>query len=191
MPTYPSKAFSAARDAEQLIAAIARDRDPAAFADLFQIYAPKLKGYLVRRRVPDAIAEELAQDALLTVWRKADRFDSEYGNASTWIFTIVRNILVDDFRHRRCSEDRHMPAGGQDPATPEQHLDAAQGVECVRQAIDALPANQASVLRMAFFEDRTHSEIAATLNLPVGTVKGRIRLAASKLRTLLGDYHST
>lgn len=172
----------------QALIAIARDRDKAAFAELFQTYAPKLKGYLLHRRVSEAVAEELAQDALLTVWRKADRFNPEVASASAWIFTIARNVWIDDHRRNRRPEPTDILAWSEGPATPEQDLNAAQDVRRVGDAIASLLLAQASVLHLAFFEERTHSDIAAHLSLPVGTVKGRIRLSATKLRALLGDH---
>ncbi|WP_293376678.1 sigma-70 family RNA polymerase sigma factor [Phenylobacterium sp.] len=172
-------------DAAIWIVAIARDADRASFGALFTIFAPKVKGYLVRRGVIPQTAEELTQDVFLAVWRKADQFDPLRASASAWIYTIARNMSVDALRRERQPADVRVDEPGNGQVTPEEEFRAAQGNDRLRAAIDNLPEDQAYVLRLAFFDDLTHAEIAELLGLPLGTVKSRIRLATAHLRSAL------
>ena len=169
--------------------AIARHQDRAAFAGLFQHFAPRVKGYMRRLGTDDRRAEDLAQEVMLTVWRRAALYDGTQGTVSTWIFTIARNKRIDHLRRERRPEiDPHDPALVQDDAPQAEHLVAqSQSVRRLREAIDALPAEQSEVLRKNFFEDKAHSVIAEELALPLGTVKSRVRLALTKLRQTLQD----
>jgi RNA polymerase sigma-70 factor (ECF subfamily) len=172
-----------------LIEAIAADRDREAFAMLFRHYAPRLKAFGLRQGSSVAASEELAQEAMLTVWRKADTFDRRLATASTWVFTIVRNKRIDMFRRERRPEveldDRYDAPS--DEAGPDDTLVAVRASELVRQAMQSLPAEQRQVLHKAFFEDKSHSVIADELKLPLGTVKSRIRLALGRLRAQLPE----
>ena len=133
-------------------------------------------------------AEELAQETLLTVWRKAGAFDRAKAAPSTWIFTIARNLRIDAARRARRVEPADDPSDAADaePA-PDEALVAAQSETRVRQALLSLPTEQAEVVRLSFFSDKPHSEIAEELALPLGTVKSRLRLAMRRLRDLLAD----
>jgi RNA polymerase sigma-70 factor (ECF subfamily) len=167
-----------------LVQAVGTRRDRAAFAELYRHFAPRLKGFGLRRGVDNAAAEELAQETMLTVWRKADTFDPAKATVSTWIFTIVRNKRIDLFRREgypeiELDEVEETSAKGD---SPEQAMSSAQSQEAVRSAIKKLPAEQLKIIQMAFFEDKSHSVIANELKLPLGTVKSRIRLALSRLR---------
>jgi RNA polymerase sigma-70 factor (ECF subfamily) len=176
--------------ADDLIRAIARDRDRDAFVALFQTYASKLKSYLMRQGEPAAQAEELAQEAMVLVWRKAALFDPSRATASTWIFRIARNLRIDALRRdHRLEAYKPDPSEAPDPpVTPEGVQLARQRDERVRDALSGLAPDQVEVLRLSFFQDRPHAEIAQALNLPLGTVKSRIRRAVQQLRTVLeGD----
>jgi len=172
-----------------LLVSLAATRDKQIFAQLFEYYAPRVKAYLMRRGTDRATAEELAQEALLLVWRRADSFDPEKASAATWIYTIVRNLRIDALRKvRRPEFDVDDPAFVPDP--PQRPDDAMQGDQLekrVREALNELPEEQATVVRLSFFEDKPHGEIAAQLSLPLGTVKSRLRLAMRRLQPLLGD----
>jgi RNA polymerase sigma-70 factor (ECF subfamily) len=158
---------------------IARWQDRAAFARLFQRFAPKVKAYFLRMGLAEESAEELAQETLLSVWRHAGAFDPARANASSWIFTIARNLRIDLMRRER-------RAARQSTWTePSEHEIGPHGLAQVHGAVRALPREQAEVVRMAYFEDRTHVEIAESLGVPIGTVKSRIRLAAERLRASL------
>ena len=180
--------FSAAETAA-LVEAIAAERSKSAFASLFEYYAPRLKGYLRRLSADDVLAEELVQDVMLTVWRKANQFDRRKSAVSTWLFTIARNRWIDTMRRDRSGElDPHDPMLlPDDPEPPDESIDAARRAERVREALDALPEEQVELIRMAFYSGISHSAIAEQTGLPLGTVKSRLRLAFSKLRTRLED----
>jgi RNA polymerase sigma factor (sigma-70 family) len=167
-----------------LVAAVAERQDRAAFARLFGHFAPRLKAYIRRLGTEDARAEELAQEVMLIVWRRAALYDPAQASVSTWIFTIARNRRIDDLRRERRPEiDPEDPALLRDPA-PDAYVVTERG-EMGRRlsaAVALLPEEQAVVLRKNFFEDKAHGEIASELALPLGTVKSRLRLALGKLR---------
>ncbi|MCG8511136.1 MAG: sigma-70 family RNA polymerase sigma factor [Rhodospirillales bacterium] len=172
-----------------LIERIAQSRDKAAFAELFQHYAPRIKAYLIGLGADAHQAEELAQEAMLAVWRKAAQYDARKASAGTWIFTIARNLRIDALRKEKRPEfDPHDPALM--PAEKQGMDDAVehnQQSRRIREVMDQLPDDQASVIRMSFFQEKAHSEIAAELGLPLGTVKSRIRLAMGRFREEMGE----
>jgi len=172
-----------------LIEAIAKRKDKTAFASLFGYYAPRLKSYLRRLRVEDRQAEDLAQDVMLTVWRKADLFDPEKASVGTWIFTIARNRFIDAKRREKRPElDPDDPA--LQPETPrgaDAEVAASEIGIRVRAALSTLPPDQAQVVALSFLEALPHSEIATRLSIPLGTVKSRLRLAFARLRSALED----
>lgn len=171
-----------------LLKGLGVNRDREVFARLFAYYAPRIKAYLMRQGVEAVAAEELAQEAMLTVWQKAALFDAAKASASTWIFTIVRNLKIDALRKHRAAFDPNDPYFVPDPVPPpDREHDAAQTQDRLRAAMDGLPGEQATVVRLAFFEDKPHSEIADELALPLGTVKSRLRLALRRLASLLGS----
>lgn len=172
-----------------LVEAIATQRDREAFARLFKHFAPRLKGFGLRRGTDAASSEELAQETMLTVWRKADTFDPSRATVSTWIFTIVRNKRIDLFRregHPEADLDEAAEKAYEGPGADDE-FDRVQSSEALREAMRVLPVEQLVVLQKAFFEDKSHSVIAAELGLPLGTVKSRIRLALTRLRGALPE----
>ena len=176
-----------ASDPIRLILAIAESADRAAFAALFNQFAPRVKSYLLRLGANAAAAEELAQETMLAVWRKAALFDPARAGASTWIFTIARNLRIDAIRRERA------PPAAEDPTDfePQPPADAvvvsAEREERVRLALKSLPAEQVQIVELSFFSDEPHSVIAERLDLPLGTVKSRLRLAMGRMRGLLED----
>lgn len=166
--------------------AVARRRDREAFARLFDHFAPRIKSYLMRAGLPADRAEDLAQEVMLTVWRRANTFDPRKSTAATWIFTIARNRRIDLLR-RREPESVELEEG--EGEAEEEFLagmeasDARLMRERLERAIEALPPEQAEVLRRFFVEGKAHSEIADELGLPLGTVKSRLRLAMARLRS--------
>ena len=173
-------------DFSGLIMAIAQHGDREAFASLFNHFAPRVKGYLTRLGTTPEAAEELAQETLLTVWRRAAAFDPARAAASTWIFAIARNLRIDLARRERRPLPGEQPAPEETPR-PDAELEAAQDERRVAAALAALPAEQAQAVRLAFFSDKPHAQIALDLSLPLGTVKSRIRLAMARLRILLEE----
>jgi RNA polymerase sigma-70 factor (ECF subfamily) len=181
------------RDPDALIAAVqavAQHQDRAAFARLFAHFAPRVKAYLVRLGADAASAEDLMQEIMLTVWRRADSYDPAQAAVSTWIFTIARNRRIDALRRARGPQGVvNDPALQPDPpAGADQAIEAGEWQERLRGAIGDLPPEQSEMLRLAYFDDQSHSDIAARLKLPLGTVKSRLRLAIGRLRAKLGDH---
>ena len=180
---------TARQELSSLIERIAQSRDKAAFAELFQYYAPRIKAYLIGLGANAHQAEELAQEAMLAVWRKAAQYDSRKASAGTWIFTIARNLRIDALRKEKRPEfDPHdpalMPAAEQGMDDTVEHNQQSRRIQ---EVMDQLPEDQAVVIRMSFFQEKAHSEIAAELGLPLGTVKSRIRLAMGRFREEMGE----
>ena len=178
-----------APDWDALMVAVAQQRDRAAFMRLFDHFAPRVKGYLIRIGADPTVAEDVAQDVMLTLWRRADRYDPRQARVSTWIFAIARNRRIDVLRRtRKFDEELDDPSLAPPAPTPaDETVSAAQWAEQVRAAIAELPAEQAELVRLAFFDDLSHSEIAAERDLPLGTVKSRLRLALARMRRRLDD----
>jgi RNA polymerase sigma-70 factor (ECF subfamily) len=164
---------------------IARHGDKVAFAELFSFYAPRIKGLFMRGGLAAGQAEELAQETMLMVWRKAALFDSARASASTWIFTIARHLRIDAIRRERYPAQYLLEDADPEPS-PSDGLLKAESEARIRTAIRSLSPDQMAVIHH-YFDDKPHSEIARTLDLPLGTVKSRLRLAMRRLRGLLGD----
>jgi len=193
-PTPPRRApvsapgpEDAERPAAAQILAIAERGDRSAFTLLFVRFAPKVKAFLIRRGA--AAPEELAQEVMLSVWRKAAYFDPARGTGEAWIFAIARNALIDSLRRQRGLPLVEMDpvAGASEPTRGDVELEAAQDARRVRAAVRALSPEQIEVVKLSFFDDRPHPEIAERLGLPLGTVKSRLRLAMKRLRSLLDE----
>lgn len=172
-----------------LLSALKAVRDEAVFAELFRHYAPRLKSYMRKLGAPEDVAEELAQEAMASVWRKAHLFDAEKAGAGTWIFSIARNLRIDAFRRQRRPEvDFDDPALVPDePEAPDALIDQGRQAVAVRAALAALPHEQARIVHLSFYEDKPHAEIATELGIPLGTVKSRMRLAFQRFRKALGE----
>jgi RNA polymerase sigma-70 factor (ECF subfamily) len=137
--------------------------------------------------LPAAQAEELAQETMLTAWRRAAQFDPASGGAAAWIFTIARNLRVDVARRDRLVPWLEVMADEPPPPAADATIESLQHGERVRAALASLPPEQAEVVRLSFFDDRPHAEIERALGIPLGTVKSRLRLAMTRLRALLDD----
>ena len=167
------------------LVAVGRRRDREAFAALFRFFAPRLKRYFLRIGCPARQAEDLVQETMMRVWDRADRYDPGRAQASTWIFTVARNLRLDSLRGERRPEPESEallsalpgPSDGADLM-----LESHRREERVRAALAALPEDQLEILQLSFFEDVAHSDIAQRLGLPLGTVKSRIRRALQRLR---------
>ena len=179
---------------ERDVQAVAAYGDRAAFARIFAFYGPRVKAYLRRLGAEDAVAEDLTQDVMLTIWRRAGQFDRSRAALGTWVYTIARNKRIDALRRERRPEyDPEDPAlvGEVDPAPRgDEVAEAEQARRAVMAAVEQLPVEQAQLLRIFYFEEKPHSQIADELGLPLGTVKSRLRLALAKLRLLLNGLNS-
>jgi RNA polymerase sigma-70 factor (ECF subfamily) len=175
--------------AEALIARIVASQDRSAFKALFLAFAPRIKTYLMLRGAPADRAEDLAQETLLIVWRRAAHFDPGRAHLGAWLFTIARNLRIDALRREASATAYalrlHQPPT--DEATPHTASEAAQTQAQLREAVDRLPLEQKEIVRLSFYEDKRQADIAAQLGLPLGTVKSRLRLALVRLRGLVGE----
>ena len=174
---------------DELLMRVGRDRDRSAFAELFSYFAPRLKSFLLRLGTDMSTAEELAQEAMIMVWRRAETYDPAQAGASTWIFTIARNKRIDRLRRDgRPLPDMLDPAMMPDqPETGDQAVSRHEEEEKLRSALKKLPEEQAKMIFAAYYEEKSHREIAEESGLPLGTVKSRIRLALSRMRTGLNE----
>jgi len=167
------------------------DGDREAFQRLFEHFAPRVKGLMLKTGASSDDAEEIAQETLLAVWRKAAQFDPVSAGAAAWIYTIARNLRIDAARRavRKGSVDHDAELEYLvDPAEPADDV-MARNEEAgrVARALSSLSEEQSMAIRLSFIEDRPHPEIAGALGIPLGTVKSRIRLAMNRLRALLDE----
>jgi RNA polymerase sigma-70 factor (ECF subfamily) len=176
---------------EDLIPQMARG-DAQAFELLYDRHGTAAYSLAYRMVGTRGLAEDVAQEAFLSIWRSGARYDRARGSVRTWILGIVHHRAIDALRRatvhdRRRAEDE--TAGERLEATERTDVEAARREETVtvRAAIDTLPADQRQVIELAYFGGFTHTEIAGMLELPVGTVKGRMRLGLEKLRAALAQ----
>ena len=175
----------------EMIGRVASQGDREAFKSLFEHFAPRIKGFMLKAGCSADQAEEIAQETLIAVWRKAGQFDPTTTGVAAWIFTIARNLRIDAVR-RAARGGRSGPeaelADAADPAdAADIVISRAEDASRVKAAIERLSAEQSSVIRLSFIEERPHPEIANMLGIPLGTVKSRIRLAMNRLRDLLDE----
>ena len=167
-----------------LAARVATERDRSAFAELYDHFAPRILGYLLRLGLDRGAAEELTQEVMVVLWQKAALFDSAKSSLSTWLFRVARNRRIDVQRRDRSGlidpDDPFFHPEASEPA--DKTVDETRRDERIRSAMADLPEDQRSLVKLAFFNGLSHSEIAAQTNLPLGTVKSRIRLAFARLR---------
>jgi RNA polymerase sigma-70 factor (ECF subfamily) len=176
---------SSARQSDEVLLARVAGGDREAFALVFGAYAPKVKSYLIRLGARGASAEDLMQDAMLSVWRRAASYDGAKAKASTWIFVIARNAWIDRLRRERVElAYREVTPVSEESAeeAPDDAVIRTETEDRINAALDTLSPEQRQAVQLAFFEDRPHSEVAERLALPLGTVKSRLRLALIKLR---------
>lgn len=175
-----------ANELNELLLMVAQDRDKQAFAELFKLTSSRLKAFAMQCGASSADAEELLQECMLTVWRKAHTFKPESGSAITWLYTIVRNKRIDmarKGRHETVQSDDLWSEEG----TAYLEDDVSSELEGVyaRNLLKTLPEVQKQVVFKVYFEGKSHSEIAADLDLPLGTIKSRLRLAMKKLDNIV------
>ncbi|MBX9946245.1 MAG: sigma-70 family RNA polymerase sigma factor [Reyranella sp.] len=176
-----------ADEAADLIEVIAARQDRAAFASLFRHFAPRIKAFIMRGGADAESAQEVSQEALIMVWRKAASFDRSRASAATWIYTIARNKRIDLLRRnaRPIDTEDWLTVFAPEEETADKSILAGQTYTRVKELLGGLSADQLVVIQKAFFEDKTHTVIAEELSLPLGTVKSRIRLALGRLREAL------
>ena len=174
---------------DRLLVRVGSNRDRSAFKKLYEHFAPRLKSFLLRIGSDMSAAEEICQESMIMVWRRAETFNPDSAGASTWIFTIARNKRIDKLRKdNRPLPDLNDPSFFQIPV--DKSDDILQRVEeekKITNALKNLPPEQAKLILSAYYEEKSHRKIADETNLPLGTVKSRIRLAINRLRTQLEE----
>nr|AFT64076.1 FecI-like sigma-24 [gamma proteobacterium D250]AFT64157.1 FecI-like sigma-24 [gamma proteobacterium D250]AFT64199.1 FecI-like sigma-24 [gamma proteobacterium D250] len=181
------------QDWTALLTRVGKQRDRQAFEQLFRHFAPLIKGFHNNhstQAINAETADELVQETLFKVWRKAPSFDANKASASTWIFTIMRNTRIDMLRRNGRQQNTDIiEAIDIWDETPEHQpmifLQRRRNEKEVAECLHSLPAEQSHVLEKAYMEGKFHSEISRELNLPLGTVKSRVRLALKKLQAKL------
>ena len=168
---------------------VASEQDKNAFGSLYRLFAPKIKSYMMRNGADSAWADDLAQETMVQIWRKARQYDPGKAAPAAWIYRVARNLQIDRLRRRKLHEveftdeaeraDESLTGHDRSMETPD--------AEKLRELVDTLPPDQMEVVRLSFFEGLTHSEIGHRLSIPLGTVKSRLRLAFGKLRTAMGE----
>ena len=161
------QALSSHQELGELVRAVASTRDRAAFAQLFDHFGPRLHAYLTRLGSDAGTADEILQDVMTTLWTKAHLFDPSKSSIATWLYRMEAPETA--------AEDEGI----------DRRIDMQFREERIKESLVSLPEEQLTLIRMAFFDDLSHSEIAEKTGLPLGTVKSRIRLAFGKLRRQL------
>ena len=167
------------------MSAVSVQRDRASFMRIYDHFAPRLQRYLHSLGVAESMADELVQEALLTLWRKASLFDPTRANLSTWLYRVARNLYIDHVRKQphwlpfQEGLDRlDLAESDRRDSQPESSFDQ----DLLKQAIDRLPPVQAKLVRMCYLESKSHSEISRELDMPLGSVKSSLRRSFAKLQ---------
>jgi RNA polymerase sigma-70 factor (ECF subfamily) len=173
--------------------AVAQSRDKQAFTYLFNFFAPKILR-IARGKLPsEAQANEVVQETMSNVWRKAHLFNADKGAATTWVYTVMRNVTFDMLRKMKGNKEDNLsddiwPVAESvihEDDTYEDHL----AKDNLLSVIDTLPEAQRAVVKGYYFMEMSQEQLAAQLNLPLGTIKSRLRLALVKLKVQLGENH--
>lgn len=177
-----------------LLQRVGKQRDESAFANLFDHFAPLIKGFCqshASKVLHGEMADELVQEVMFKVWQKAPSFDATKAAASTWIYTVMRNCRIDMIRRysRHANQVDILEADDiwddSEDHQPYIFLQQSRNKDIVHQYLDTLPTEQATVLTKVYMEGKSHSEISVELDLPLGTVKSRVRLGFKKLQSAL------
>lgn len=179
---------STSPDWGNLLLRVAQHTDRAAFRQLYEHFAPRIKAYAINQGFSQ-YAEVLVQETMINVWRNADKYSPELAAVSTWIFTIARNQRIDMLRklNRTKAEVVIETEELWQIPTEDTTIFSIQNLSSekfVQQSISTLPEEQMIALRKVYYEGKTHEEVAEELQIPLGTVKGRVRLSLQKLRVM-------
>ena len=168
----------------EALAKVAESQDISSFKKIFDYFSPRLKSFLMRSGADEAIAEEITQETMTIIWTKADYYDPKVASPSTWIYTIARNKKIDILRKSRKAilEDIDTAILPPVESKADENIEHDQKFEMIAQYLDDLPEDQLNLLKMNFFEEKSHGEISEITKIPLGTVKSRIRLALEKIR---------
>ena len=167
------------KKAVDLVKRIAKDRDETAFSEIFDYIAPKINAYYIKHNLSSELAEELTQEVLSTIWIKAELFNSEKSKFITWSFTIARNKKIDFYRknQKKMSNEDVRDFLYENDKSNDYEIEST-----INKITEDLDQNQKKLIKMSFFEQKSHKIIAAELEIPLGTVKSRIRATLSKMQ---------
>ena len=167
------------KKAVDLLKRIAKDRDETAFSEIFDYIAPKINAYYIKHNLSSELAEELTQEVLSTIWIKAELFNSEKSKFITWSFTIARNKKIDFYRknQKNVSNEDVRDFLYENDKSNDYEIEST-----INKITEELDQNQKKLIKMSFFEQKSHKIIAAELEIPLGTVKSRIRATLSKMQ---------
>ena len=167
------------KKAVDLVKRIAKDRDETAFSEIFDYIAPKINAYYLKHNLSSELAEELTQEVLSTIWIKAELFNSEKSKFITWSFTIARNKKIDFYRknQKKVSNEDVRDFLYKNDKSNDYEIEST-----INKITEDLDQNQKKLIKMSFFEQKSHKNIAAELEIPLGTVKSRIRATISKMQ---------
>ncbi len=174
-------------DLADLVGRIGASRDKQAFAILYSLLGPKIRGFLVSAGAREAQAEELTQEVMLVVWQRAAEFDPRRSSVTSWIYRIARNRRIDAARREQTRRaNPYDPILLREaPQKPDEALSERLAEEQLNDAIGTLSPEQSDLLRLSFFDELSHRGIAEETGLPLGTVKSRLRLGLDHLRKAL------
>jgi RNA polymerase sigma-70 factor (ECF subfamily) len=189
-PTLHTRDLRALADEDLM--QLVRDGEAGAFEVVFDRHAQRAFSLAYRMCGRRALAEDVVQEAFLSLWRSGARYDPARGSVRSWVLSVVHNRAIDAFRREAVKEGRDVRDERLVERTPSLQLTHAEverrdDAQQVRSALGELPAEQRQVIELAYFGGFTHSQIAQTLGLPAGTVKGRMRLGLTKMRLALGE----
>jgi RNA polymerase sigma-70 factor (ECF subfamily) len=178
--------------ADEDLMSLVRDGEPRALEVIFDRHGGPAFSLAYRMCGRRPMAEDIVQEAFLSLWRSSARYDRARGSVRSWVLSVVHNRAIDTFRHHEVSAGRDLAddaeAGRLEAAErTDSEVERRDEASQIRAAVETLPTEQRQVIELAYFGGFTHSEIAQMLELPSGTVKGRMRLALTKLRIALGD----
>ncbi len=173
----------------ELLGRVAHQSDTAAFRKVYDHFAPRIKAYAINQGMHQQ-AEELVQEVMTSVWRNADKYRDSLASASTWIFTITRNQRIDLLRKKgrtkaEITVDTEELWQIPTEDTTIRSIEAGSTEKKMKESIRELPEDQMIAVRKVYYEGKTHQEVAEELNVPLGTLKGRLRLSMKKLRVML------
>jgi RNA polymerase sigma-70 factor, ECF subfamily len=190
-PSHSVKPIECAEEMSACLSAVAKTRCERSFANVFNYFAPRLLSYSLKQMGNEALAMELVQDTMANVWQKAHLFDASKGSPSTWIFTIARNIRFDLLRKLRnrkediCADDLWPILCEQTADVNEVSHDHQVTMDEIGVLFESLPDKQRTVIEAIYIEGKSQQEVADEMNIPLGTVKSRTRLALQRLKEMI------
>jgi RNA polymerase sigma-70 factor (ECF subfamily) len=172
---------------------VASHRSKTAFTELFKFFAPRIRQFSISKFGNETLANEVVQETMTNVWRKAHLYNADKGAPTTWVYTVMRNAAFDLLRKVNNSKEDNLsddfwPLMEADD-DPVADLAEDKNKVLIKEHLQNLPEAQKEVVQGFYFQELTHEQLAEQLNIPLGTVKSRLRLALAKLKQNIGDHH--